>query len=114
MEKRAKNKLEYGLGKITTSGFNSQEKKSTPKVDSLDSKKDEEIFTRVTIKVNYKLFDLIKRYARDQWMNQGDAILDALSRFFDEHEPTERPKEVVEREKMKIKMRQAKERRRVH
>lgn len=107
MSKQAKKKLEYGLGKITTSGFESPKKEDVLSKD-LTEQQQGEIFTRITIKVDYKLFDLIKRYARDQWMNQGDAVVDALSRFFDEHTPAERPKEVVEREKVKIKMRQLK------
>lgn len=70
---------------------------------------EEEIITKVTIAANYKLLDLIRRYARVKGMSQGDAVVSALLSFFAEHELPARPQEVVEREQLK--MRQDKRRR---
>lgn len=63
---------------------------------------EEELITKVTISVNYQLLDLIRRHARAKGMSQGDAVVSALATFFEEHEPPERPKEVIEREKLKM------------
>ena len=42
---------------------------------------EEEIITKVTIAANYKLLDLIRRYARVKGMSQGDAVVSALLSF---------------------------------
>ena len=63
---------------------------------------EEELITKVTVSVSYKLLDLIRRHARAKGMSQEDAVVSALSTFFEEHEPPERPKEVIERERLKI------------
>ena len=97
----------YNLGKIATASFRALDdaKTDTPAEEA-------ELITKVTIEANYKLLDLIRRYARAKGMGQGDAVVAALTRFFEEHEPPARPKEVVEREQMK--MRQDKRRRLRH
>ncbi len=64
---------------------------------------EEELITKVTISVKYQLLDLIRRCTRAKGMSQGDAVVPALSSFFEEHEPPERPKEVIEREQLKMK-----------
>ena len=91
-------KIEYGLGKISATSLSADKNKAIQEKEP----KLEDLITRVTIAVNYPLLDLIRRYARDKGMSQGDALIDALARFFEKHPPSERPQEVVEREKEKM------------
>ena len=87
----------YRLGKIATASFRALDdaKTDTPP-------QEEELTTKVTIEANYKLLDLIRRYARAKGMGQGEAVVAALNSFFEENKPPARPKEVVQREQMKI------------
>ena len=96
-----KNKLEYDLGKISTHSFRPPEQ-TKDKVSNASPKNKEDILTKITTEVDYDLLCLIRGYARDKGMLQKEAILDIFNSFFENHQPSDRPKEVVEREKLRI------------
>lgn len=93
-----KTKREFSLGKISMSNLEGKAEENLAAAPP----QEEELITKVTISVNYQLLDLIRRHARAKGMSQGDAVISALSNFFEEHVPPKRPQEVVEREKLKM------------
>jgi len=95
---RKQKKDGFSLGKISTDSLAGV----IEEVPVAAVPQEEELITKVTISVNYQLLDLIRRHARAKGLPQGDAIVSALSSFFAEHVPPERPQEVVEREKLKM------------
>jgi len=99
MESQAKKSPTYTLGKIATDNFRVEEESS---LDNYSLETEETFITKINIEVDYALLELIRSHARDKGMNQREAVLDALQHFFEEHKPSDRPREVIEREKKKM------------